>query len=419
MPSAGPLLSIVIPVCNKWELSRACLASLREHSTGCDFEVVVADNGSTDPTASECASLGASLFPGRFRLLRFETNRNFGPACNAGARAAQGALLLFLNNDTLLSPGWLPPLVAALDAAPGVGAVGPLLAYPEEPELGARVQHLGIVVEPQLFLRHLYEFFPVDHPLVRKERRVQALTAAALLLPRQLFFACGGFWEEYRNGGEDVELGVRISRQGLAQHCVPVSRVTHLTSQTPGRNDHEEHNAQVFKQRCLKELIPDLAYHAARDGYDLRLSEALKPFVALPARRAAVLNRRMAQGFDPGLCREMLLREPLWLEGYALLARHCEQGGDLRGACAQRFLETRFWPEPEAYTELLRLAQLAGETRYRLEAERWIASDQASRETGDLPGTAREVAGYMDTLQLPAVAALYRSWLAARGLGWN
>jgi len=419
MPAASPLLSIVIPVCNKWELTRACLESLREHSSGCDFEVLLANNGSTDATASECPGLGASFFPDRFRHLRFDTNRNFGPACNAGARAAHGQLLLFLNNDTLLSPGWLPPLLAALQATPGVGAVGPLLAYPEEPGLGVRVQHLGIVVEPQLYLRHLYEFFPVSHPLVRKGRRVQALTAAALLLPRALFFACGEFCEEYRNGGEDVDLGVQISRQGLVQHCVAGSLVTHLTSQTPGRNDHEEHNARVFKARCLSHLIPDLSYHAQKDGYEVRLSEALKPYLALPARRAEVLNRRMVGGFDAGLCQEMLQREPLWLEGYALLARHSEAIGDLRGACVQRFLETRFRPEPLAFGELLRLSRLAGEERFRMEAERWFESDNALREGADLPGMACEVAGYMDTLQVPDMAALYRSWLAERGLARN
>lgn len=416
MPAASPLLTIVIPVSNKWELTRACLESLREHTSGCDFEVVVADNGSTDATASECASLGTSLFLDRFRYLRFDTNLNFGPACNAGARAAQGELLLLLNNDTLLSPGWLPPLLAALHRSPAVGAVGPLLVYPGDPGLGVRVQHLGIVVEPQLHLRHLYEFFPMAHPLVRKKRRVQALTAAALLLPRTLFFACGGFYEAYRNGGEDVDLGVQISRQGLVQHCVAESVVTHLTSQTPGRNAHEEHNARVFKLRCLKDLIPDLSYHAQKDGYEVRLSDALRPYLALPVRRAEVLNRRMAGGFDADLCREMLQREPLWLEGYAMLAGHCEDSGDLRGACAQRFLETRFRPEPKAFGELLRLARLVGEERFRLDAERWFESDRAFREAADLPGTAREVAGYMDTLHVPDMAALYRSWLEERGL---
>lgn len=411
----APELSVIIPVFNKWELTRDCLESLRQHTEGCDFEVLVADNGSSDATAQECPNLGAALFPGRFRHLRFETNLNFGPACNAGAKAASGALLLFLNNDTLLWPGWLPPLLAALRSDGGVGAVGPLLVYPERLGLGPRVQHLGIVVEPQLYPRHLHEYFPVDHPLVRKRRSVQALTAAALLLRRSLFFECGGFCEDYRNGGEDVELGVQIARRGYSQFCVPESRVTHLVGQTPGRTDNERHNAQVLKARCRADLVPDLAYHAQKDGYELRLTECLRPYLALPARRAEVLNRRAQAGLDPQLCRELLAREPLWLEGYGLLARHCEAAGDLTGACAQRFLESRFAPTEAAFTELLRLSELCAEEGCRRSAESWLLWRRQESAGADLVASALEAADYMERLRLPEVAALYRGWAAGKG----
>ncbi|MBA4357812.1 MAG: glycosyltransferase family 2 protein [Desulfovibrio sp.] len=414
-PLLSPLVSIVIPVCNKWELTRACLESLRQHTPGSDFEVIVADNGSADATRDECQPLGSALFPGRFRRLRFAQNLNFGPACNAGARAASGGLLLLLNNDTLLSPGWLPPLLAALGSDPRMGAVGPLLVYPEEPGLGVRVQHLGIVAEPQLYPQHLYEFFPAGHPLVRKKRAVQALTAAALLLPRALFLDCGGFCEEYRNGGEDVDLGLQITRRGLQQACVPESVVTHLTSQTPGRNDFEAHNALVLKRRCLKDFVPDLHFHAARDGYEVRLTAFLKPYLVLPERRAEVLQRRLAAGFDPDLCGEMLSREPLWFAGYALLAAHCEGRGDMAGACALRFLEAKFRPTVEVFRELLRLAKLSGNTKYADFAEKrlhWML-EVACPEV--LLGAAREVAQYMALLEQPDMAALYRAWLAGPG----
>lgn len=411
MPDASPLISIVIPVFNKWELTRACLESLRQHTPGHDFEVVVADNGSTDATATDCGPLGSALFPGRFRHLPFGRNLNFGPACNQGARAAAGRLLLFLNNDTLLSPGWLPPLAAALQSDARMGAVGPLLVYPEEPFLGVRVQHLGIAAEPQLYPQHLYEFFPAGHPLVRKRRAVQALTAAALLLPRVLFLDCGGFCEEYRNGGEDVDLGLQITKRGLQQACVPESVVTHLASQTPGRNDHERHNALVLKRRCLKDFVPDLHYHAARDGYEVRLTAFLKPYLAQPERRAEVLHRRMAAGFDPDLCREMLRREPLWFEGYGLLARHCEGRGDVAGACAMRFLEAKFRPTLEVFRELLRLAKLSGNARYADFAGKrlyWMLEVVCPEV---LLGAAREVVEYMTLLGQPEMAALYRAWL--------
>lgn len=422
MPDSTPLVSVIIPVFNKWELTKACLESLRSHTPGDAFEVLVADNGSSDATGAQCPPLGEELFPGRFRHLRFERNLNFGPACNLGAAAAKGELLLFLNNDTLLSPGWLPPLVEALGSDPRMGAVGPLLVYPEEPFLGVRVQHLGIAVEPQLYPQHLYEFFPAGHPLVRKRRAVQALTAAALLLPRALFLDCGGFCEEYRNGGEDVDLGLQISRRGLAQVCVPGSVVTHLTSQTLGRNDFEAHNALVLKKRCLKDFVPDLHYHAARDGYELRLSPHLRPYLALPLRRAEVLNRhmaggRLAGGFDVGLCRELLEREPLWFEGYGLLARHCEAKGELDQACCLRYLEARFRHDPAAFAELLRLARLSNNMKYLEFAEKRVHWMREIVCEEVVLGAARELVEYMTLLELPDMVELYRGWLAEHGPG--
>lgn len=158
--ASGLLFSAIIPVFNKWELTRACLESLRQNTPGADFAVIVVYNASSDATATDCLPLGQALFPGRFRYLRFAANRNFGPACNAGAQAADSPLLFFLNNDTLLEPGWLPPLLRALDLDARTGAVGPLLCYPHDPRLGVRVQHLGIAVGPQLYPSHLYEYFP-------------------------------------------------------------------------------------------------------------------------------------------------------------------------------------------------------------------------------------------------------------------
>jgi len=372
------------------------------------------DNGSTDATKTGCQPLGSTLFPRHFRLLRLPRNVNFGPACNMGAHAATGELLLLLNNDTLLSPNWLPPLVQALRDDPRCGAVGPLLVYPADAHLGVRVQHLGIVVEPQLYPRHLYEFFPAEHPLARKKRAVQTLTAAAMLLPRALFFDCGGFCEEYRNGGEDVDLGLHITQRGLAQYCVPQSVVTHLTSQTPGRNDHERHNAEVLKRRCLKLFLPDLHYHAQHDGYVLGLSPAMIPYLGLPPRRAELLHQRMASGFDAGLCREMLQREPLWQEGYGLLARFVERTGALAEACALRFLEARFWSDPQALAELHRLAVLAGDSvraAYATARQKW----HSRLDRAELLAPAREAARYMSLLQLPEVAQLYERWIAEHG----
>lgn len=411
---SAPLFTCVIPVFNKWELTRACLDSLRRNTPSADFEVVVVDNASSDATASECLPFGQALFPDCFRYLRFDTNRNFGPACNAGAQAAASPLLFFLNNDTLVEPGWLPPLLRELDSGARTGAVGPLLCYPEDPQLGVRVQHLGIAVGPQLYPSHLYEYFPAGHPLVHKRRNVQALSAAALMLPRRLFFDCGAFYEEYRNGGEDIELGLRVGTLGFRQCCVPGSRITHLVGQTPGRHDHEAHNGQVLKARCFSLLVPDLALHAASDGYELRLTSMLLPYFALPQRREQMLDRRLAEGLDAASCAELLQREPLWLAGYAHLARLLESEGDVPGACSQRFLQSRFRSDVQGMSELARLARLCGDAKRQAMAESWLAWRHDAAASTSLSAAADEVARYMEALGQVNVAALYRGWRPAQ-----
>src|SRR5215472_9508374 len=112
-----PRLSVVIPTWNGAELLEGALASLRRQ-TYRDFEVIVADNGSTDGTRE----LLAARFP-EVRVVALGDNRGFAAATNAGLKAAAGEVLVCMNNDVVAEPGWLAALVAALDQRPDVGSV--------------------------------------------------------------------------------------------------------------------------------------------------------------------------------------------------------------------------------------------------------------------------------------------------------
>src|SRR5205807_1738966 len=99
--------SIVIPVHDQAFYTRVCLASLEPEQDGA--EVLVVDNGSSDATPALLGEWADG--ERRRRALRFDENLGFGPACNAGAGAAGGELLVFLNNDTFVLPGWLEALL--------------------------------------------------------------------------------------------------------------------------------------------------------------------------------------------------------------------------------------------------------------------------------------------------------------------
>ncbi|KAB1440834.1 glycosyltransferase family 2 protein [Pseudodesulfovibrio senegalensis] len=407
------VLSIVIPVFNKFALTRDCLNSLAQHPPGVEFEVIVVDNGSSDETAAQLGPLGESLFPGRFRHIRLEQNSNFGPACNLGARSAHGSHLFFLNNDTLLTPDWCAPLMDALSN--GAGIAGPLLAYPESvSHMGERVQHLGVACLPRLHPCHLYEFFPVDHAVVRKKRSLQFLTGAAMLLPRAVFLQAGMFCEQYVNGGEDLDLCVQVRKNGHELAFVPESRIYHLQSQTSGRHDHERHNAQVLRERCLRHMYPDFHFHLRRDGYEIALNEMMTPVARLPERRRELIRKsflRETDQPDENACLRLMVSEPLFLPAYERLAAIRAGQGDHAAVVSIRFLQTRLFPSRVHGRLLVNAAQKAGDQTMRTEAQTIVAQFDHAAKDKNLGPMAQELERHFKQLNMPELATLYAHWV--------
>ena len=402
----NPIFSVIIPVYNRWELTEACLRSLAQH-TRMPFEILVVDNGSSDATATELVPLGQNLFRERFRTLRFTENRDFASGCNAGAAAATTPLLFFLNNDTLLTPAWAPPLLDALQRDPALGAVGPLLVYPHS----GRIQHLGVAMSLQR-LTHLYAQFPPEHPAVTRPRPLQAITAAAFLIPAALFAACGGFHPQYRNGFEDLELCLRIRQRGKRLACVPQSRVIHLESQTPGRNRYDVSNSRLFNERCGEGFHPDLHSHAALDGFIPFLSADLGMQLKLSPEQSEALNPLLAA---PEKAYTALLAEPLWAQAYEPLLDFLHTHGHDAQALDLHLLEVEFFPSPASY---LRLAKAATRARQPKLAEQaaGIMKTQAER-AADSPRLLAQAKGLLAAAHKQGDAVLERllqDWLAQR-----
>lgn len=331
-------VSVIIPAWNLWQMTAACLRSLATHSAGQDLEVLVVDNGSTDATVGELEPLGQSLWGAGFKALRLPENLGFAKACNLGARAAAGDLLFFLNNDTTCTPGWLPPLRAAFEDA-RLGAAGPLLLYPD-----GTAQHCGISFSPFYKVSHIYEHFPGNHPVLRKKRPLQAITGAALMLRRQVFETCGGFFEGYRNGCEDVDFCFAVRRQGFRLAVIGESVLYHHTSQTPGRFEHDLQNGKLFYQRWHQDVTADMHRLARMDGYELRIGPTLSCRLGLPEVRERELDAAFAgAAFDAAACVAQLEREPLWRGGWLRLMDQLEAQGRGLTPCVRAYAPCLFF----------------------------------------------------------------------------
>lgn len=307
--------SVIIPVYNKWNLTSDCLKSLRAHTHGNDFEVIVVDNASSDGTQTEAQSLGDSLFPEDFIYIRNGENKNFSGACNQGARAAKSNLLFFLNNDTLLTANWAPPLLEALNADPNLGAVGPRLLYPEQ----NLVQHIGAAFSPQGKIGHFYHLFPGEHPLALKRRELNVITAAALMLRKKYFFEAGCFFEGYRNGFEDVDLSYNLRQNGRKLSAIGESTVYHLESKSEGRHKYELSNSRLLSARCKNITRPDLHTIVMADGYRASLSKDLTLHISLSEQRELEMQHKLNSCKNAAAAIALVDEEPLWEKGYQQL----------------------------------------------------------------------------------------------------
>ncbi|BCA54777.1 hypothetical protein W02_19170 [Nitrospira sp. KM1] len=258
--------SVIIPVWNRCELTRECVAALATTTKDVSWELIVVDNHSTDDTPAFLSGLSGDV-----QVIRNQENLGFARACNQGAQAARGRHLIFLNNDTVPLDGWLSAMLREVETHREVGVVGSKLLYAD-----GTIQHAGVIfLREQLSPYHIYRLAPADHPAVNQRREFQAVTAACLLIRRNLFEQVGGFDERFRNGFEDVDLCLKVKAAGSVIVYQPQSVLYHLESQTPGRKQFEEENGRLLTERWGGQwwsADEDLYYHS--DGYKLIWDEA-------------------------------------------------------------------------------------------------------------------------------------------------
>ena len=221
-------LDIIIVSCQTREVLLACLSSLRTHAPSRPHTIVVVDNASTDGSVPAVEAQFPSV-----RTIALAQNAGFGAANNAGARATASPLVLFLNSDTVVHAGALDALVERLEVT-GAAAAGPRLvdgAGRPEVSYGPMLSPLAECAQRMRTraaastsaLARSY----VDR-LVSREKQVDWVSGACLLVRRDAGEAAGWFDERYFLYEEDVDFCAALRARGGRVLFTPRSVITHL-----------------------------------------------------------------------------------------------------------------------------------------------------------------------------------------------
>jgi GT2 family glycosyltransferase len=205
----------------------ACLASLAKVRQP-EFTVILADNGSTDGTVA----LVRQAFP-EVEILELGRNLGFAAGNNAAFRSLHGRgfdRVVFLNNDTVVDPGFLQPLLDELQK-PWVGIAAPKILYMDDP---GRIWYAGGVLESATGLIEHTGIRQPDGPRFDTPEPVWYATGCCLGMRSRDFEAVGSFDERFRMYGEDVDLSIKVRKRGLIVMYQPASRIWHRVSASSG-----------------------------------------------------------------------------------------------------------------------------------------------------------------------------------------
>ncbi|WP_408589340.1 glycosyltransferase [Novosphingobium sp.] len=230
--SPWPSVSVIVPTRDQAGILQACLDGISRLDYPAEVEVLVLDNDSVEP---ETHALFAELVrDGRARVVPCPGEFNFAALTNLGVHMARGRLVCLLNNDVEpLDGSWLRSMVREA-VAPGIGAVGARLLYPD-----GTIQHVGIAIGLGGSAGHVQKGVHPDEPELANwhaaRRRVSAVTAACLVVERDKYLAAGGMDEEsFSVDFNDVDLCLRLQQVGLINLVVPAATLIHHESKTRG-----------------------------------------------------------------------------------------------------------------------------------------------------------------------------------------
>lgn len=265
IPPPAPLVSLIIPTHNGFNLIKQCIESIFDKTTYGNYEILIVDNNSDDPNT--LAYFARLADDNRIRILRDERPFNYSALNNAAVQHARGEYLGLVNNDIeVISPEWLEEMMG-LAIQPGVGAVGARLWYPND-----TLQHGGVITGLGGLAghshKHLSKGFPGYFYRAQLIQGVSVVTAACLLVKKSIYQEVGGLDEaNLKVAFNDVDFCLRVREAGYRNVWTPYAELYHHESATRGFEDTPEKKLRfrdevLYMKKCWGDLLmSDPAYN--------------------------------------------------------------------------------------------------------------------------------------------------------------
>jgi len=272
LPANPPLVSLIVPTRNAMHLLSTCIESILEITTYKNFEIIIVDNGSDDPKIIQYFETLRQMDD--IRIIRDDQPFNYSRINNLAVTEARGEIVGFINNDIeVISPEWLDELVS-ICLQPGVGAVGAKLLYPDD-----TLQHAGVVLGIGGVGNHAFKHQPAAYNGYFSRATLissySALTAACLVISKEVFLQVGGFdAENLAVAFSDVDLCLRVIEAGHRNVWTPYSLLYHHESATRGEDDTKEKQVR---------FAAEVGYMKSRWGDLLNDDPAYSPNLTLAA----------------------------------------------------------------------------------------------------------------------------------------
>lgn len=220
----NPRVTVLIPVYGKVEYTLACLKSISENLPIASFEVIVLDDLSPD------GSVNLLKHVENLRVVINPENLGFLRSCNNGAAYAKGEYLYLLNNDTVVTPGWLDELLETFSLFPECGLAGSKLVYPD-----GLLQEAGGIIWGDGSAWNYGNRQDPELPVFNYAREVDYISGASIMVPKDLFDTLGGFDLKYVPAYcEDSDLALKIRDRGLRVIYQPLSVIVHFEGVSSG-----------------------------------------------------------------------------------------------------------------------------------------------------------------------------------------